>query len=427
MRWSRADGDAAPSSCTRSPRRSGTSSPSTDVTAVAGPGGVTAFLGPNGAGKTTTLRMLLGLVAPTSGTATFDGRRYDELRDPVRQVGAVLEASGYHPGRTALDHLRVLATAARLPPDAPGRVLAETELGRGCGAAGRGVLPRDAPAARPGCSDAGRSRGARPGRADQRPRPAGRAVAARLRPPARGRGSDGARCPATRLSEVEQTADDVLVIARGRLVRSSSLAAMRAEAGVGSRVRTRDPDGLLRRLDAAGHAYRRTEEGFAVEAAPETVGELAGAHGIVLHALAGTGGAGAGVLPTRSGSRPGRSLDGGRGRCCRDGARPRGAAQAAQHAACRWGCCSRRSAWWLLTVAVERRRAERAGRTRCSLDDPGSAGRASSGIGFGVPQVIDGAPRRARRSPRSTATARSPRPTWSSRAGPGSWSRSGCR
>src|SRR5687767_1588828 len=89
-----------------------------DVTATVAPGRVTAFLGPNGAGKTTTLRMLLGLVAPTSGTATFDGRRYDELRDPVRQVGAVLEASGFHPGRTALDHLRVLATAARLPADA---------------------------------------------------------------------------------------------------------------------------------------------------------------------------------------------------------------------------------------------------------------------------------------------------------------------
>lgn len=81
---------------------------------VARPGRVTALLGPNGAGKTTTLRMLLGLVEPTSGTATFGGRRYDELPDPVRHVGAVLEASGCHPGRTALDHLRALATAARL-------------------------------------------------------------------------------------------------------------------------------------------------------------------------------------------------------------------------------------------------------------------------------------------------------------------------
>ena len=99
-----------------------------DLSAVAQPGQVTALLGPNGAGKTTTLRMLLGLVAPSSGTATFGGRRYNELPDPVRQVGAVLEASGYHPGRTALVHLRILATASRLPHDAPERVLAQTGL-----------------------------------------------------------------------------------------------------------------------------------------------------------------------------------------------------------------------------------------------------------------------------------------------------------
>lgn len=68
------------------------------------------------------------LVAPTSGTATFEGRRYDELRDPVRHVGAVLEASGFHPDRTAFDHLRVLATAARLAEDAPMRILRATGL-----------------------------------------------------------------------------------------------------------------------------------------------------------------------------------------------------------------------------------------------------------------------------------------------------------
>src|SRR5205085_4517025 len=78
-------------------------------------GRVTAFLGPNGAGKTTTLRILLGLVSPTGGTATIGGRSYGAISDPLATVGAVLESSGFHPGRKAVEHLRVLATAARLP------------------------------------------------------------------------------------------------------------------------------------------------------------------------------------------------------------------------------------------------------------------------------------------------------------------------
>jgi ABC-2 type transport system ATP-binding protein len=76
------------------------------------PGGVTGFLGPNGAGKTTTLRMLLGLVTPSAGTVLVDGHRYRDLPDPTRRIGAVLEASGFHPARTARQHLRVVATMA---------------------------------------------------------------------------------------------------------------------------------------------------------------------------------------------------------------------------------------------------------------------------------------------------------------------------
>ncbi|MEU6642166.1 ABC transporter ATP-binding protein [Saccharomonospora sp. NPDC046836] len=79
------------------------------------PGTVTGFLGPNGAGKTTTLRMLLGLVTPTAGTATINGRPYQQLGNPARVVGAVLENEGFHPKRTARNHLRIYAAAIGVP------------------------------------------------------------------------------------------------------------------------------------------------------------------------------------------------------------------------------------------------------------------------------------------------------------------------
>ncbi|GLH97212.1 ABC transporter ATP-binding protein [Phytohabitans aurantiacus] len=79
------------------------------------PGRVTGFLGPNGAGKTTTLRMLLNLVKPTAGDATIGGQRYADLADPLRRVGAVLEASSAHKGRTGINHLRVVCAAAGFP------------------------------------------------------------------------------------------------------------------------------------------------------------------------------------------------------------------------------------------------------------------------------------------------------------------------
>ena len=94
------------------------------------PGTVTGFLGPNGAGKSTTLRLLLGLAEPTAGEALLFGRRYRELDQPVRRVGAVLESNDFHPARSGRDHLRVLAIAAEIPITRVEEVLDLVELAR---------------------------------------------------------------------------------------------------------------------------------------------------------------------------------------------------------------------------------------------------------------------------------------------------------
>ena len=91
-------------------------------------GSVTGFLGPNGAGKTTTLRMLLGLARPTRGQALVFGRPFTELEQRAARLGAVLEASDLHPGRTGRDHLRVLARAAGVPKSRVDEVLALVDL-----------------------------------------------------------------------------------------------------------------------------------------------------------------------------------------------------------------------------------------------------------------------------------------------------------
>ncbi|HEY2966276.1 MAG TPA: ATP-binding cassette domain-containing protein [Actinomycetota bacterium] len=100
-----------------------------DLTFSLGRGTVTGFLGPNGAGKTTTLRLLLGLAEPTAGEALVFGRRYRDLVQPARRVGAVLETGDFHPGRSGRDHLRSLALAAEIEPGRVEEALKLVELG----------------------------------------------------------------------------------------------------------------------------------------------------------------------------------------------------------------------------------------------------------------------------------------------------------
>jgi len=97
------------------------------------PGTVTGFLGPNGAGKSTTMRMMLGLDRPDAGTVRIGGKSYHDLRSPLREVGALLEAKAFHPGRTARAHLTALAASNAIPERRVGEVLGITGLEKAAG------------------------------------------------------------------------------------------------------------------------------------------------------------------------------------------------------------------------------------------------------------------------------------------------------
>ena len=217
------------------------------------PGRVTGFLGPNGAGKTTTLRMLLGLVRPDAGTATIAGRSYAQIDRPAREVGAVLEASSFHPGRTGLAHLQLFAPAAGASEarcrelltlvgldEAAGRRVGGYSLGMrqrlGLATALLGdpaVLILDEPTN--GLDPEG---------------------IAWLRSFLRRLAADGRTVLVSShvLAEVQQTVDDVVVIAHGRLVHASSLAALAALATPAVRVTSPDAPGLVRLVSQHGWA-----------------------------------------------------------------------------------------------------------------------------------------------------------------------------
>jgi len=249
-------------------------------------GRITGFLGPNGAGKTTTLRILLGLVHPTSGSATIDGRRYRTIDDPVRHVGAVLEASNYHPKRSGRAHLRVLAAGAGIPAPRVDEVLELVGLGN---AAGRGV--------------GGYSLGMR-----QRLSVAGALLGEPsllvLDEPANGLDPEGIRwlrdllrgftasggtvfISSHVLGEMQQLVDDVVIIHHGRLVTHEPVDALTARVAGGTRVRSPQAGRLRELLGGAGIVVSDGGQAdrLVAAAAPEQVGELAAANGIVLHEL----------------------------------------------------------------------------------------------------------------------------------------------
>jgi ABC-2 type transport system ATP-binding protein len=232
-----------------------------DLSFTVQPGRVTGFLGPNGAGKTTTLRMILNLVTPTAGTATVGGLRYADLDQPLRHVGAVLEASSAHKGRTGRNHLRVICATAGLPMQRADEVLALV----GLAPAGKRKFKGYSLGMRQRLGIAAAMLG------DPR--------VLVLDEPANGLDPEGIRwmrdllkmlagqgrtvlVSSHLLSEMQLLADDVVIIAGGRLVTMGPVEQIVDSAAYATqvRVRTPEPEKLVAELGAAASA-RSTDDG----------------------------------------------------------------------------------------------------------------------------------------------------------------------
>ena len=253
-------------------------------------GHITAFLGPNGAGKTTTLRILLGLVNATGGTATIDGKAYGALEDPVGTVGAVLDGGMFHPGRSGRNHLRGLARASGV---AEARVDELLEL----------VALTDAADRRAG----GYSLGMRQ-RLGLAAALLGDPEVLVLDEPANGLDPQGIRwlrdflrtlagegravlVSSHVLAEVAQTADEVVVIAHGKSVAQAPLAELTARSGGGMRVAGPDAGRLAEALRADGaEVHTDGERAIVVRGrSGEEIGRLIAQGGIVISELAPVG------------------------------------------------------------------------------------------------------------------------------------------
>ncbi len=255
-----------------------------DLSFRAEAGRVTGFLGPNGAGKSTTLRALLGLIEPTSGTATIDGRRYRELDTPTKHVGAVLEDTAFHPGRSGRDHLRVIAALGGHPDRRADEVLQTVGL---ADAGGRRVK---------GYSLGMRQRLAIAAALIGDPR------VLILDEPANGLDPPGIRwlrelmrsqalagrtvlVSSHVLAEVAQVVDDVVVIAKGSVRAAGPLAeVLGGGQEAATAVRSPDADRLAAVLQDAGRRVDRTgpDQLLVHGATPEEVGQIAMEQRIVL-------------------------------------------------------------------------------------------------------------------------------------------------
>jgi ABC-2 type transport system ATP-binding protein len=248
-------------------------------------GAITGFLGPNGAGKTTTLRILLGLVHPTSGTATIDGRRYRAIEGVVSRVGAVLEASNYHPKRSGRSHLRMLAAGAGVPERRVDELLTLVGLGnvgaRNVGGYSLGMRQR--------LSVAGALLGDPKLLVLDEPANGLDPEGIRwLRDFLRGFAGEGKTVFISShvLAEMQQLVDEVVIIHHGKLIAHESVATLTARVSGGTHARSPQASRLGEALERAGLQATIDGERLFTQAPAERVGEVAAAEGIVLHELA---------------------------------------------------------------------------------------------------------------------------------------------
>ncbi len=251
------------------------------------PGRVTGFLGPNGAGKSTTLRALLGLVRPTAGSATFGGLRYEQLERPGNHVGAVLEDASFHPGRSARNHLRVLAATAGHAQTRVEAVLSDVGL---VDAADRRVKGYSM-GMRQRLAIASALLGDPPVLILDEPTngldPPGISwLRGLLREQAAG--GRAVLVSSHVLAEVAQTVDDVIVIADGELRAQGTLdAVLGGDDGPATEVRAHDPARLAQALQRCGHRVQRDGDVLHVlGATPEQVGQIAGREQVAVLGLA---------------------------------------------------------------------------------------------------------------------------------------------
>lgn len=256
-----------------------------DLSFTVEPGQVTGFLGPNGAGKTTSLRMLLGLVTPTSGTATFGGTTYGRLSSPLSTVGASLEAASFHPGRSARNHLAVYAQAAGLPSTAPDAALERVGLGaygsRRVGGYSLGMRQRLGLAfallGDPGVLVL-----------DEPINGLDPEGIKWIRLLLRGMAAEGRTVLISShlLSEVQQTVDDVIIISHGKLVHRGELSSLDVSDSKQVQVNADDRERLAEVIRSAGFEVTNLRSGVLVEnAEAAVVGRIAFDAGIALTAL----------------------------------------------------------------------------------------------------------------------------------------------